>query len=106
MTVSEFTSEQLQVELDERERVAEEEREKYKHPPEPLDNPDWSGLLEACKSYIDSIAHVTLGVEARAAHYDIFMAAIQAVFGKEIYGERVEYWIRKKTPPWKIRRML
>lgn len=64
--------------------IAEKEQEEI---PKPLDNPDFTPLIELAQAYIDDINNDKYCEDD--AHY-IFERAMECVFGKKVWG-----WINK-----------
>ena len=77
-----FTDEELQAEIERR------KEEKALPKPKAVENPDFSMVVDYCKSYIDDLYNK--GWVDDDMEYYVFEAAIQAVFGKDIFD-----WIKK-----------
>ena len=80
-----FDTEQLEAEL-ERRREEEEARNK----PQPLADPNWFYVEKMCTSYVEELS-IGQRPHGDSKHY-IFEAAMEAVFGREVWG-----WINKRS---------
>lgn len=82
--LSQLTDEQLQQELQKR-----MEKKKQKEKPKQLENPDFSRLREYCQEYIDHLDKN--GYEDDDIQHYIYEEALQAIFGRDVFG-----WINKQ----------
>lgn len=82
--ITAFTDEELEAEMDRREA----EREAAKRP-KPIENPDFSILLDNCAEYIKQLS--------ANGYYDddlkdyVFEAAVEAIYGRDIWD-----WVAEK----------
>ena len=80
---NEYSDEELQQELERR-------RNKKARKPKPVENPDFSTLIETCQKNIDFL--VTEGGDDSDWEYWIYEAAMEAVFGKVVWD-----WINERV---------
>ena len=78
--------EDLIAELERREKEREE-----KERPKPVANPDWSHVQQLCEENIEHLA--AHGYEPKDMDHYIYEAAIEAVFGKNVW-----VWINERLP--------
>lgn len=86
MELSEYSAEELQSELKRRNEFVESPVQEPL--PQPMNNPSYDLLHTMCVDYVKSVAEDK--VDDDHSHY-IFEAAIEAVYGKDIWD-----WINKK----------
>ena len=79
-----FDTEQLEAEL--KRRKEEEERQNKPHP---VTDPDWSAVQQCCEDYIAGL--FAKGYVYGDAKQYIFEAAMEAVFGKNVW-----YWVNAR----------
>ena len=84
MGIENFSDKELEKEIKRR-----EEFKKKASFPKAIENPDFSGLIEMCKRYIDGIANGAIHDDTQ--HY-IYECAVECVFGKKIW-----VWINKQN---------
>ena len=80
-----FDTEQLEAELEKRKQKKEE-----KVKPKPISNPDWIHVETLCQEYVDMLFRG--GKDYGDFDDYIFEAAIEAVFGKDVWS-----WIGART---------
>lgn len=66
------------------------EEEKIESMPAPLENPDFSSVIELCKNQILEMTKADYCEDNDSDHY-IYEAAMQAIYGKDVWE-----WINKQ----------
>lgn len=84
MDIKDFTPEELQEELNRRDTL-----EKLANKPQPLEDPDLTGLKSSVTEYINSIYDGTHHEDSDVSHY-IFEEALKCIYGEDIFD-----WIKK-----------
>lgn len=84
MDIKEFSLEELHDEM-----VRRETLEKLKNKPQPIEDPDLTGLRSVLAEYINSIYNGTYHEDSDVDHY-IYEEAVKCIYGEEIFD-----WITK-----------
>lgn len=86
LDATKMTIEELRALLQER-----EEREREESRPKPLANPDFSAVIKLCQALIDELAEADSCCDMSDNDHYIYEAAMQAVFGKDVW-----LWINER----------